>query len=109
MREGARLPGLPTQGREVPARSGTEPQRTLRAPREARPARSSFLVDDVDAEAERLRGLGVEFLSGPVDWPWGHRTLHLLDPDGFVVELAQNLTAVTTSLASDIAHPFCLR
>jgi lactoylglutathione lyase len=34
-----------------------------------------FLVDDIDAEAERLRGLGVEFLSGPVDRPWGHRTL----------------------------------
>ncbi len=50
-----------------------------------------FLVDDVDAEAERLRGLGVEFLSGPVDRPWGHRTLHLLDPDGFVVELAQKI------------------
>src|SRR5918999_215695 len=48
-------------------------------------------VGDVDAEAERLRGLGVEFLSGPVDRPWGHRTLHLLDPDGFVVELAQNI------------------
>jgi lactoylglutathione lyase len=26
-----------------------------------------FLVDDVDAEAERLRALGVELLSGPVD------------------------------------------
>jgi lactoylglutathione lyase len=50
-----------------------------------------FIVDDVDAEAERLRGLGVEFLSGPVDRPWGHRTLHLLDPDGFVVELAQKI------------------
>jgi lactoylglutathione lyase len=50
-----------------------------------------FLVDDVDAEAERLRGLGVEFLSGPVDRPWGHRTLHLLDPDGFVIELAQRI------------------
>src|SRR6266545_2692945 len=32
-----------------------------------------FLVDDIDAEAERLR------------------TLHLLDPDGFVVELAQKI------------------
>src|SRR5438128_5817707 len=50
-----------------------------------------FLVEDVDAEAERLRGLGVEFLSGPADRPWGHRTLHLLDPDGFVVELAYNM------------------
>lgn len=50
-----------------------------------------FLVEDVDAEADRLRALGVEFLSGPVDRPWGHRTLHLLDPDGFVVELAQKI------------------
>ena len=50
-----------------------------------------FLLEDVDAQAERLRGLGVEFLSGPVDRPWGHRTLHFLDPDGFVVELAQKI------------------
>lgn len=50
-----------------------------------------FLVDDVDAEAERLRGQGVEILAGPVDRPWGHRTLHVLDPDGFVVELAQEI------------------
>jgi lactoylglutathione lyase len=50
-----------------------------------------FLVDNVDAETERLRELGAEILSGPLDRPWGHRTLHLLDPDGFVVELAQEI------------------
>jgi len=50
-----------------------------------------FLVDDVDVEAERLHGLGVEILAGPIGQPWGHRTLHLLDPDGFVVELAQEV------------------
>ena len=47
-----------------------------------------FLVGDVDAEAERLRAAGATILSGPVDRPWGHRTLHVEDPDGFVVELA---------------------
>jgi lactoylglutathione lyase len=47
-----------------------------------------FLVEDVDAEAERLREAGVTILRGPLDRAWGHRTLHLLDPDGFVVELA---------------------
>ena len=63
-----------------------------REPTEGGPAGEVlFLVDDVDAEAERLRGLGVEFLTGPVDRSWGHRTLHLLDPDGFVVELAQEI------------------
>jgi lactoylglutathione lyase len=51
-----------------------------------------FLVDDVDGEAERLGGLGVEILAGPVDRPWGHRTLHVHDPDGFVVELAQEIS-----------------
>jgi lactoylglutathione lyase len=50
-----------------------------------------FLVDDVDAEADRLRDAGVRVLSGPVDRPWGHRTLHLEDPDGHVVELAQEI------------------
>jgi lactoylglutathione lyase len=50
-----------------------------------------FLVEDVDAEAARLRTAGVTVLSGPVDRPWGHRTVHLLDPDGFVVELAQEI------------------
>ena len=50
-----------------------------------------FLVDDVDAEAERLRRAGVRILAGPVDHPWGHRSVHLADPDGFVVELAQEI------------------
>jgi lactoylglutathione lyase len=50
-----------------------------------------FVVEDVDAEAERLRAAGVVILRGPVDRPWGHRTLHLEDPDGFVVELAEEI------------------
>ncbi|MGH2675333.1 MAG: VOC family protein [Actinomycetota bacterium] len=50
-----------------------------------------FLVEDVDAEAERLRAGGARILSGPSDRPWGHRTLHLSDPDGHVVELAQEI------------------
>ena len=50
-----------------------------------------FLVGDVDAEAERLRGAGVRVLKGPLDRAWGHRTLHLEDPDGFVVELAEEI------------------
>ncbi|OBK65194.1 VOC family protein [Mycobacterium sp. 1165178.9] len=50
-----------------------------------------FLIDDVDAEAERLRELGVEILRGPVDRPWRERTLHVADPDGNIVEFAQKL------------------
>ena len=51
-----------------------------------------FLVEDVDAEAERLREAGATILRGPLDRAWGHRTLHLEDPDGFVVELAGEIT-----------------
>jgi lactoylglutathione lyase len=50
-----------------------------------------FLVEDVDAETERVRGASAAILSGPVDRPWGHRTLHVLDPDGHVVEFAQEI------------------
>ncbi|HEX2031784.1 MAG TPA: VOC family protein [Actinomycetota bacterium] len=51
----------------------------------------AILVHDVDAEARRLREAGVDILTGPVDRPWGHRTLHLADPDGLIVELAQEI------------------
>jgi lactoylglutathione lyase len=50
-----------------------------------------FLVEDVDAEAGRLRSAGVRILSGPLDRPWGHRTVHIEDPDGHVVELAREI------------------
>ncbi|TDW15799.1 VOC family protein [Kribbella kalugense] len=49
------------------------------------------MVDDVDAYAERLEADGVRVLSGPADRPWGHRTVHVADPDGFVVEFAQEI------------------
>jgi lactoylglutathione lyase len=50
-----------------------------------------FVVDNVDPWVERLRGAGAEIRSGPVDRPWGHRTVHVADPDGFIVELAQEI------------------
>jgi lactoylglutathione lyase len=64
--------------------------------KEARPggpaAEVAFVVDDVDAWSQRFRDAGVPILSGPVDRPWGHRTLHVSDPDGHVVELAQEIS-----------------
>lgn len=50
----------------------------------------AFVVDDVDAEAARLRQAGVRILNGPIDRPWRQRTVHFADPDGNVVEFAQN-------------------
>lgn len=50
-----------------------------------------LLVDDVDAVAAALRARGVALLAEPADRPWGHRTLHVADPDGFVVEFAHEI------------------
>lgn len=50
-----------------------------------------LMVEDVDAEARRLRELRATILSSPADRPWGHRTLHVADPDGFIVEFAQDI------------------
>ena len=39
-------------------------------------------VDDVDAEHERLRKLGVA-VSDLADQPWGERNFFFIDPDGY--------------------------
>ena len=62
---------------------------TIRS-RSAAPFAASQLSNS-PAEAARLRAAGATVLSGPVDRAWGHRTLHLEDPDGFVVELAEEI------------------
>ncbi|HTE86597.1 MAG TPA: VOC family protein [Dehalococcoidia bacterium] len=45
-------------------------------------------VDDVDSAAERLRTVGVELLNGPMDRPWGPRTVTFADPSGHCWELS---------------------
>jgi lactoylglutathione lyase len=64
---------------------------------EARPGPAGevvLVVDDVDGVAAGLRARGVRLLAEPTDRPWGHRTLHIADPDGFVVEFAQPIPRV---------------
>ncbi len=74
--ERSRVPGLVRRRWEPPAAPGSE---------------VVFEVEDAAAEAERVRRAGVEVLAGPVDRPWGHRTVHLLDPDGHLLELAERI------------------
>jgi lactoylglutathione lyase len=83
--ERARLPGLI-------GRDGTEGGPA---------AEVAFLVERVDEEAARLREAGSAILSGPVDRPWGQRTLHILDPDGNVVEFAQEIPRERPRTATD--------
>jgi predicted enzyme related to lactoylglutathione lyase len=51
-----------------------------------------FLVDDVDAEWERLRGQVSDVVTEPTTMPWGNRALLFRDPDGNLVNLFTPVT-----------------
>ncbi len=44
-----------------------------------------YNVDDVDAEYERIKAMGAEFVQPPATWPWGARSMHFRDPDGNII------------------------
>lgn len=50
-----------------------------------------FKVDDVDAAYAELTSQGVPGVVEPRDRHWGQRTGYVQDPDGHLVELAQDL------------------
>ncbi len=51
-----------------------------------------FIVDDVDAEYERLRGSIGEVVTEPTTMPWGNRALLCRDPDANLVNLFTPVT-----------------
>jgi predicted enzyme related to lactoylglutathione lyase len=51
-----------------------------------------FIVDDVNAEYERLRGELTDVVTEPTTMPWGNRALLFRDPDGNLVNLFTPVT-----------------
>jgi predicted enzyme related to lactoylglutathione lyase len=51
-----------------------------------------FIVDDVDAEYQRLRDRVAEVVTEPTTMPWGNRALLFRDPDGNLVNLFTPVT-----------------
>lgn len=49
-----------------------------------------FKVDDVDAAWAELVAAGADAVTPPTDRPWGQRTAYVRDPDGHLVELAED-------------------
>lgn len=45
-----------------------------------------FEVENVDAEYEQLKALGVTFVKLPATYPWGARSVWFRDPDGNIVD-----------------------
>lgn len=46
-------------------------------------------VEDVDAEYERLKTLGVDIVKPPATYPWGARSVWFRDPDRNLVDFYQ--------------------
>ena len=51
-----------------------------------------FVVDNVDAEADRLADAGVVFTTPIETEPWGERYFQVTDPNGVVIQLVQWMT-----------------
>lgn len=51
-----------------------------------------FIVEDVDAEYQRLREHLAEVVTEPTTMPWGNRALLFRDPDGNLVNLFTPVT-----------------
>ena len=50
-----------------------------------------FKVPDVDAASAELVERGAAPVTSPTTRPWGQRTAYVRDPDGHLIELAQDL------------------
>jgi predicted enzyme related to lactoylglutathione lyase len=48
-----------------------------------------FVVEEIDAEYERLKGEGVEITTPIQTEPWGERFFQMTDPGGVVIQLVQ--------------------
>jgi uncharacterized glyoxalase superfamily protein PhnB len=46
-----------------------------------------FVVDDVDAEYQRIAALGVDWVMPPATQPWGSRAMIFKDPEGNLINV----------------------
>jgi lactoylglutathione lyase len=66
--------------------------RSLRPPDPDAPGfELGFLVDDCDRAYHEVVNAGAKPAVPPADRPWGQRTAYVRDPDGHLVELAQDI------------------
>lgn len=76
---------------ERPAMATTLGRELAPPPLDAPGFELGFKVDDCDAAYDELVAGGATADAAPTDRPWGQRTAYVRDPDGHLVELAQDL------------------
>ena len=65
---------------------------SLKLPENEAPAfEIGFKVSDVDDAYKELVANGASPVTSPITRPWGQRTAYVRDPDGHLIELAQDL------------------
>ena len=53
-----------------------------------------FETEDLDTDAARIKGAGVELVHDVKEYPWGQRVLRFFDPDGNLIELGESMRSV---------------
>jgi uncharacterized glyoxalase superfamily protein PhnB len=53
-----------------------------------------FVVDDVDAEYDRIAGMQVDWVLPPTTQPWGRRSMLFRDPEGHLVNVLSRCQVV---------------
>ena len=62
-------------------------------------AELTFETDDIDSLEHQLSEAKVDFVHGSREQPWGQRVVRVYDPDGYVVEIGEEMTAVVRRMA----------
>lgn len=62
-------------------------------------AELTFETDDIDSLEQRLGEAKVEFVHGAREQPWGQRVVRVYDPDGYVVEIGEEMAATVRRMA----------
>lgn len=54
-----------------------------------------FEEDDMDSFLKKLEGMDISYVHPLATQPWGQRCIRFYDPDGHVIEVGENMVAVT--------------
>jgi len=59
-----------------------------------------FEEEKFDDFLKKLKGYGVRYLHDATEQPWGQRVIHFYDPDGHIIEVGEDMKAVTERFLS---------
>ena len=64
-----------------------------------------FEEDDFDSFAEKLKECDVEYVHPVIEHSWGQRVVRFYDPDKHIIEVGENMQAVTRRFLANGTTP----